>query len=649
MSWEFDVASSTVGIAAAVVGVALTAYKGIQYQSYLPKKAVNESLESLREQAERVEHQLDQKREQLAQAELTISKADALQSELQSMRKEASELQAARVEFGTLSVQIRSLQEQRTQLEQARSSLQADIRDLSKDRDLIQQQLDSQRTQLLTDEQRRELAEKARILQNDINGKETVLERLAEQVNANDKQIAQQGEKLRELNRELAQVEGKFVTGREMLAGLSKQEEQLRAQIEDLKRYRDNLQRESGSGTKEVRRLLLESVLPAGDFMKPRSGDKREEDAVKAALQAIRNEGLIYAERTIWAFHTALKCEKESPLVVLAGLSGTGKSALPRAYARALGMHQLTVAVQPGWDSPSDLLGFYNHLERQFKPTELTRALVQMNPRHEEGDGVRTDLSQRMLLVLLDEMNLARVEYYFSEFLSRLEARRGIKLEDRSRLRDATVPLELGLGSDGATASYPLLVWKNVLFVGTMNEDESTQTLSDKVIDRSNLLRFGKPGKLHGADDTPRDSAGPAVREYLAYETWQRWCQGTGDGSAFDKEINELNDLLEIVHRPFGHRVSTSIRRYISFYPRWTDKAEQWAFADQIEFRILPRLRGLDLADGEVDGLFQYLEVLCRERLDDVALAKAIRQHREHGDASGQFHWRGLDRTIEEA
>jgi hypothetical protein len=395
--------------------------------------------------------------------------------------------------------------------------------------------------------------------------------------------------------------------------------------------------------------LLGNGVLSRDDFSKQRSGDKREEDAVKAALQAIRNEGLIYAERTIWAFHTALKCEEESPLVVLAGLSGTGKSALPRAYARALGMHQLTVAVQPGWDSPSDLLGFYNHLERQFKPTELTRALVQMNPRHEEGDGVRTDLSQRMLLVLLDEMNLARVEYYFSEFLSRLEARRGIKLEDRSRLRDATVPLELGLGSDGATASYPLLVWKNVLFVGTMNEDESTQTLSDKVIDRSNLLRFGKPGKLHGADDTPRDSAGPAVREYLAYETWQRWCQGTGDGSAFDKDINKLNDLLEIVRRPFGHRVSSSIRRYISLYPPWTDKAEQWAFADQIEFRILPRLRGLDLADGEVDGLFQYLEVLCRERLDDVALAKAIRQHREHGDASGQFHWRGLDRTIEEA
>ena len=210
------------------------------------------------------------------------------------------------------------------------------------------------------------------------------------------------------------------------------------------------------------------------------------------------------------AFHTSLKVADMSPLVVLAGISGTGKSELPRRYAEGMGMHFLSLPVQPRWDSPQDMFGFYNYLEKRYRATELARALVQMDRYFDDEhrgwnypeDWADHNLRDRMLLVLLDEMNLARVEYYFSEFLSRLETRRGINAADVLERRKAEISLEVGLQSlsrdDGQIninrqPTLPLFVDTNVMFVGTMNEDESTQTLSDKVVDRANVLRFGRP------------------------------------------------------------------------------------------------------------------------------------------------------------
>ena len=163
--------------------------------------------------------------------------------------------------------------------------------------------------------------------------------------------------------------------------------------------------------------------------------------------------------------------------------------------------------MQPRWDSPQDLFGFYNYLEKRYKATELARALVQFE-RFNQGDfrsgnAEIYDRSDRMLLVLLDEMNLARTEYYFSEFLSKLETRRMVdenKPKDRAR---AEIALDMGGSLDGKTLSlYP---GRNVFFVGTMNEDESTQSLSDKVIDRATVLRFWRPKRrTQNSREAPR-------------------------------------------------------------------------------------------------------------------------------------------------
>jgi hypothetical protein len=99
----------------------------------------------------------------------------------------------------------------------------------------------------------------------------------------------------------------------------------------------------------------------ASDFSK-RKG-KSELEFLDDSENYLRSKKLYFPKRVLRAFHTSLKVTDISPLVVLAGISGTGKSELPRRYAEAMGLHFLNVAVQPRWDSPQDMFGFFNYLE----------------------------------------------------------------------------------------------------------------------------------------------------------------------------------------------------------------------------------------------------------------------------------------------
>ena len=117
-------------------------------------------------------------------------------------------------------------------------------------------------------------------------------------------------------------------------------------------------------------------------------GSQDERQALERARDYIRGKNLVFPERVLHAFHTSLKVSDISPLVVLAGISGTGKSELPRHYADGMGIHFLLVAVQPRWDSPQDLFGFYNYLEKRYKATELARALVQFELFNQDQLGI---------------------------------------------------------------------------------------------------------------------------------------------------------------------------------------------------------------------------------------------------------------------
>ncbi len=396
-----------------------------------------------------------------------------------------------------------------------------------------------------------------------------------------------------------------------------------------------------------------------GEF-KP-TKDDGEHEALERTSQHLQRIGLRFGKRVLHAFHTSLKVAEMSPLVVLAGISGTGKSELPRRYAEGMGMHSLTLAVQPRWDSPQDMFGFYNYLESRYRATELARALVQMDRFAKErkaewnypAEWEQECLSDRMLLVLLDEMNLARVEYYFSEFLSKLETRRGINPNNPIERNKAEIQLEVGLQSlrredgkaDGSQKpTLPLFVDRNVLFVGTMNEDESTQTLSDKVVDRANVLRFGKPQKL-GADASPTNSK--PTESWLSFDTWEKWIVDEDKlrstvRDEFNGWVHELNHAMQEIGRPFAHRTHGAMLSYIANYP----EPDQYklAMADQIELKLLPKFRGLDPSDSKVKSALGTMQKLV-EQMGDERLLQALREASKQSEH--HFVWHGVDRTEE--
>ncbi len=204
-------------------------------------------------------------------------------------------------------------------------------------------------------------------------------------------------------------------------------------------------------------------------------------DATKDALSDFENylkaKRLYYYEEDIQNFHA---CLKSRILTILAGMSGTGKTRLPLEYAQFFGMSEenntlLFLSVSPSYNEPSDILGFYNPSDKTYVPSEtgLTTFLkhASMHP-------------SQMHMVIFDEMNLSQIEYYFAPFLSVMEkdsAHRFITMYDEN--------LECA-NKD----KYPskIKIMDNLLFVGTINLDETTKDLSDRLLDRSFIISLKK-------------------------------------------------------------------------------------------------------------------------------------------------------------
>jgi hypothetical protein len=312
---------------------------------------------------------------------------------------------------------------------------------------------------------------------------------------------------------------------------------------------------------------------------------------------ACEKYGLHFSPRILKAFHTALKTSEWSPLTVLAGVSGTGKSELPRLYSHFGGIFFEPLSVQPNWDSQESMLGFFNSIDNKFDAQPVLRFLAQsQRPWSDDYPG----LSDAVCLVLLDEMNIAYPELYFAEFLSKLELRRGRKGADVPFL-----PVKIGAG----LTPYPLPLGRNVLWAGTMNQDETTKSLSDKVIDRSIIINFPRPTelkrrlKLTSLDGTNR---GPALHK----SAWHNWLALESSFSdeqirPFKEFIEKMNAALAVSGRALGHRVWQSIEYYMANYPDvrsaqaaqdkdQLDKAMHTAFEDQLVQKVMPKLRGID-------------------------------------------------------
>jgi len=344
--------------------------------------------------------------------------------------------------------------------------------------------------------------------------------------------------------------------------------------------------------------------IKADKVRQPKKDDSIDEITWLTGIgNACDSYGLHFHPRILKAFHTALKTAEWSPITILAGVSGTGKSELPRLYAHFGGMMFEPVSVQPNWDSQESMLGFFNSIDNKFDAQPLLRFLAQSQKKWidktDDNEGY-PGLQDAVCLVLLDEMNLAHPELYFAEFLSKLELRRGMKGADVP-----TLPVKIGAGMP----AYQLPLGRNVLWTGTMNQDETTKSLSDKVLDRSIIIYFPRPTelkrrlKLSPLDEKNR---GPLLHKAI----WQSWL---AQGSSFSEEdvkpfkcfIQDMNKALAVAGRAIGHRVWQSVEYYMANYPDVRaaqkaddkdalDKALHTAFEDQLVQKVMPKLRGID-------------------------------------------------------
>ena len=231
-------------------------------------------------------------------------------------------------------------------------------------------------------------------------------------------------------------------------------------------------------------------------------------------------------------------------------------------------------------------------------------------------------------------MNLARVEYYFSDFLSKLETR-----------RSKDTYLELDVGSlPLVEQERRLLIPHQFLFVGTMNEDETTQSLSDKVLDRANVLTFGKPQALKLREECRRNDSSGLPQGYVSSLQFNSWIQKPDPNSKLVRQIksylNDANQIMEKLGHPFAHRVYQAITAYVVNYPGANNvdsPAFQAALADQFGQKLLPKLRGI-----MIDECHEELDLFSRliAEIGDRSLESAFEQAKQ--GRFGQFQWRGF-------
>ncbi|WP_414612288.1 chromosome partitioning protein ParA [Stenotrophomonas pavanii] len=545
------------------------------------RKVELESAERMIERKEqRLEHQWQRRNEQLQ---------DEVEEQIRERRKS---LEVTEANFRAENARVRDALNIQTGLVSAFEQLKQQLG--GKDPVEILRALNSQTDELkrlreeLATRPTEEMRERYQALESDARNQRARADELERQIISNEAAVAEIGD-LRRLNSVL-NAESKSLAQRASIFEGAANEAQA-----ELNRLRAAYERPA-----EVEARYKEIEMPHISVDKAKQPVQHEIDEI-TWLTGIGNAcdtyGLHFNPRILKAFHTALKTAEWSPLTVLAGVSGTGKSELPRLYSHFGGIYFEPISVQPNWDSQESMLGFFNSIDNKFDAQPVLRLLAQsQKPWSNEYPG----LQDAVCLVLLDEMNLAHPELYFAEFLSKLELRRGRKGTDVP-----FIPVKIGAGMK----PYELSLGRNVLWTGTMNQDETTKSLSDKVLDRSIIINFPRPTELkRRLKLTPLDerNRGPALHK----ASWQSWLV---QGSIFPEEvikpfktfIENMNAALAISGRALGHRIWQSIEYYMANYPDVraalaekdepsTHKAMHIAFEDQLVQKVMPKLRGID-------------------------------------------------------
>ncbi len=233
-----------------------------------------------------------------------------------------------------------------------------------------------------------------------------------------------------------------------------------------------------------------------------------------------------------------------SKLMILEGISGTGKTSMAYALGKFFQYDANICSVQPSWKDRSELIGYYNEFTKKFNETEFLRALYTAT--------YRKDIN----IIVLDEMNLARIEYYFAEFLSVMEM---------PNINEWNIELINTYSNDDPKNVHngKMLIPQNVQFFGTANNDDSTFTISDKVYDRAISLFFDNKGIAFDAEFTD------PVK--LSYDQFHQLCiNAWNDYPISDAILDKFGELDNFViakfKLAFGNRILKQMKSFVPAY-----------------------------------------------------------------------------------
>ncbi|MGD6962311.1 MrcB family domain-containing protein [Fictibacillus phosphorivorans] len=327
----------------------------------------------------------------------------------------------------------------------------------------------------------------------------------------------------------------------------------------------------------------------------PHVNEKEITDHIHSYIQS---KGFYYKKEEVINLYLSLKTK---PFVILSGISGTGKTKMVQWFAESVGATERNgqftlIPVRPDWSDGSDLLGYVD-IKGDFKKGPLTSVLERA-----------MDDPTKPFFVLLDEMNLARVEYYFSDLLSVMESRRR---EDREIITTPVLAFEV----DGRDIILP----SNVYIVGTVNMDETTYPFSKKVLDRANTIEFNRVQLDHFAflEDIEEQEPLSIGNQSLAGD-FLHIKDAYKDNIALIKKVTEVLVNINVQLENIGAQVGYRVRDEICFYVIYSEKDNLLTFEEAIDQsilqKILPRVSG---SDERVWDTLKGLYEICTNQVYD--------------------------------
>ena len=276
-------------------------------------------------------------------------------------------------------------------------------------------------------------------------------------------------------------------------------------------------------------------------------------------------------------------------MILLQGISGTGKTSLPYAMGKFFDNDATIVSVQPSWRDRTELFGYFNEFSKKFNETEVLRRIYE------------SSMNDDINVIILDEMNIARVEYYFAEMLSIME------MPDPNEWRVELVPSPWENDPQNLKDGK-LLIPQNTWYIGTANNDDSTFSVSDKVYDRALTINIDNKGAPFEAPDTPPSK--------ISYSSVARlYNKAVEDFPVEQRYIDMIEQLDTYVIKKFrvafGNRIMKQLRIFVPVYVACGGTVEE-GIDHILATKVFRKFESLNLAliRDELKGLIHYLNTL---------------------------------------